>query len=98
MPGKLRLAGRGNGSKQNLWWFLSCSVVSDSSPTPWTVAFQALLSMGFLMQEYWNGLPFPSPGYLLDPEIEPRSPAFQADSLLSEPPGKPIDHAETMIS
>ena len=41
------------------------------------------------MQEYWNGLPFPSPGFLPDPGIESGSPALQADSLLSEPPGKP---------
>ena len=63
-------------------------VVSDSV-TPWTVAHQALLSMGFSRQECSSGLPFPSPGDLPDPEIEPRSPALQADSLPSEPPGKP---------
>ena len=57
--------------------------------TPWTVAHQAPLSMGFSRQEYWSGLPFPSPGDLPDPGIEPRSPALQADSLTSEPPGKP---------
>ena len=57
--------------------------------TPWTVAYQALLSMGFSRQEYWSGLPFPSPGDLPDPGIEPRSPALQADALTSEPPGKP---------
>jgi len=44
--------------------------------------------MGFCRQEYWSGLPFPSPGYLLDPGIEARSPALQADALPSEPPGK----------
>ena len=66
--------------------------------TPWTVAHQVPLFMGFPWQEYWNGLPFPSPGDLLDPEIEPTSPAFQADSLPSEPPGKPIDHVEAVIS
>ena len=54
----------------------------------WTVARQALLSMGFPRQEYWSGLPFPSPGDLPDPGIEPGSPSLQADSLLSEPPGK----------
>ena len=54
--------------------------------TPWTVAYQALPSMGFSRQEYWSGLPFPSPGDLPDPGIEPRSPAFQADALTSEPP------------
>ena len=51
--------------------------------TPWTVAYQAPPSMGFSRQEYWSELPFPSP----DPEIEPGSPAFQADTLTSEPPG-----------
>ena len=57
--------------------------------TPWTVAHQAPLSMGFSRQEYWSGLPFPSPGDLPDPGIKPRSPALQADALTSEPPGKP---------
>ena len=52
--------------------------------TPWTVANQAPLSMGFSRQEYWSGLPFPSPGDLPNPGIEPRSPAFQADALTSE--------------
>ena len=89
MPGKLRLAGRGNGSKQNLLWFLSCSVVSDSSPTPWMVALQALLSMGFLRQEYWRGLPFLSPGDLLDPGIEPTSSALEGRFFTTKPPGKP---------
>ena len=56
--------------------------------TPCTVAYQAP-SMGFSRQEYWNGLPFPSPRDLLDPGIEPRSPALQVDALPSEPPGKP---------
>ena len=57
--------------------------------TPWTVACQAPPSMGFSRQEYWSGLPFPSPGDLPNPGIKPRSPALQADSLPSEPPGKP---------
>ena len=57
--------------------------------TPWTVAHQAPPSMGFSGQEYWSGLPFPSPGDLPDPGIEPRSPSLQADALTSEPPGKP---------
>ena len=56
--------------------------------TPWTVARQPPLSMGFSRQEYWSGLPFPSPGDLPDPGIEPRSPALQADALSCEPPGK----------
>ena len=57
--------------------------------TPWTVAYQAPPpSMGFSRQECWSGLPFPSPGDLPDPGIEPGSPALQADALPSEPPGK----------
>ena len=55
----------------------------------WTVACQASLSMVFSRQENWSVLPFPSPGNLPDPEIEPESPALQADSLPSEPQGKP---------
>ena len=54
----------------------------------WTVAFQAPLSMEFSRQEYWSGLPFPSPGDLRDPGIEPRS-ALQADSSPTELQGKP---------
>ena len=57
--------------------------------TPWTVAYQSPLSMGFSRQEYWSGLPFPSPGDLPDPGVKPRSSALQADTLPSEPPGKP---------
>ena len=58
--------------------------------TPWTTAAcQAPLSMRFSRQGYWSGLPFPSPGDLPDPGIEPGSPALQADALPSEPPGKP---------
>ena len=57
--------------------------------TPWTVACQAPPSMGFSRQEYWSGLPFPSPGDLPYPGIEPGSPALQADSLPSEPQEKP---------
>ena len=56
--------------------------------TPWTIALQALLSMGFSRQEYWSGLPFPSPEDLPDPGIEPRSPVLQADSLPSELQGR----------
>ena len=57
--------------------------------TPWTAVYQAPPSMGFSRQEYWSGLPFPSPGDFPDPGIEPGSPAFQADALTSEPAGKP---------
>ena len=61
--------------------------MSDSLLTPWTIAHQAPLSMGFPRQEYCSGLPFPPPGYPPGPGIEPGSPALQADSLPSEPPG-----------
>ena len=58
--------------------------------TPWTVAHQASPSMGFSRQEYWSGLPFPSPGDLPDPGIEPGSLTLEAAALTSEPPGKPL--------
>ena len=72
------------------------SEVAQSCPTLcdlWTVAHQAPPSMGLSRQEYWSGLPFPSPGDLPDPGIEPRSPTLQAEALTSEPPGwyKPLD-------
>ena len=57
--------------------------------TPWTVAYKVPPSMGFSRQEYWSGLPFPYPGSLPDPGIELRSPALQADSLLTELSGTP---------
>ena len=62
--------------------------VSQSCPT--LIAQQVPLSMGFSGQEYWSGLPFLSSGDLPDPEIEPVSPALQANPLPSEPPGKPM--------
>ena len=57
--------------------------------TPWTVTHQAPPSVEFSRQDYWSGLPFPSPGELPDPGIEPRSPALWADALPSQPPEKP---------
>ena len=60
------------------------------SATLCTIALWAHLSMELSRQEYWRGLPLPSPGHLPDPGIEPRSPALQAVSLRAEPPGKPI--------
>ena len=65
--------------------------MSDSFATPRTIAHQASLSMGFPRQEYWRGLPFPSPGDLSNPGNELGSPELQADSLPSETPGKPTD-------
>ena len=68
---------------------------------PWTVVYQASLSMGFSRPEYWSGLPFPSPGDLPDLGIELMSPALQADALPSEPPGKPfnsVQYSHSVIS
>ena len=71
---------------------LSLSLGAKSCPDscdPMDVACQTRLSMGFFRQEYWSGLPFPSPGDLPDPGIKPRSPALQADSLPTELEGSP---------
>ena len=57
--------------------------------SPWTIVYQAPPSMECSIQEYWSGLPFPSPENLPDPGIEPGSPTLQVDALLSVPPGKP---------
>ena len=65
--------------------------------TLWVIAHQVPLSMGFPKQEYWNGLPLPSPGDLPNPGIELGSPALQADSLQSEPPGKPTDMYKNIL-
>ena len=64
-----------------LYMCVSCSVVSNSFVIPWTVAHQVPLSMEFSRQEYWDGLPFPSPGDLPNPGTECGSPALQADSF-----------------
>ena len=95
--------GQGTEIPQAMWqWLLDFlkylyssfgggGLVAKSCPTlatPWTVACQGPLSVGFSRQEYWSGLPFPPPGDLPDPEIEPRSPALQADSLSAELQGK----------
>ena len=77
--------------RKNLEDYGGGGVVTKSCPTlvtPWTVACQASLTMGFSRQEYWSGLPFPSPGDLPNPGIEPRFPALQADSLPTELWGK----------
>ena len=89
-----KLAGEpGTHGRVNVFTESSNSLVAKSRPTlatPWTVAHQAPLSMGFSRQEYWSGLPFPSPGDLPDPGIEPGSPELQADSLPTELRGKPV--------
>ena len=74
MFGFCGICGRISGVRQ-------CTKSCPTLATPWTGACQAPLSMGFSRQEYWSGLPFPSPGDLPDPGIEPRSPALQADSF-----------------
>ena len=69
-----------------------CYLVAKSCPTlvtPWTVALQAPLSVGFQRKEYWRGLSFPSPKYLPDSGIEGASPALAGRFLTTEPPGKP---------
>ena len=71
-----------------IWTCQSLSCVQLFA-SPWTVACQAPLSMGFSRQEYWSRLPFPSPGNLPNPGIKSGSPLLQADSLLSKPPRKP---------
>ena len=77
---------------QGPFGFSSESEAAQSCPTlcnPVGCSLPAPPSIGFSRQEYWSGLPFPSPGDLPDPGIKPRSPALQADNLTSEPPGKP---------
>ena len=64
--------------------------MSDSFVTLWTVACQAPLSMGFPRQEYWSGKPFPPPGDLSHPEIEPESPTLAEEFFTTEPSGKPL--------
>ena len=83
MPCKILLPAHGGGG----------GLVAKSCPTlttPWTVACQAPLSMGFTRQEYWNGLPFPSPADLPDPGIKPASPALAGRFFTREPPGKSL--------
>ena len=73
--------------------YFSCSIISDSFETPWTIAHQIPLSIRFSRQEYWSGLPFPPPGAFPEPEIEPAfpvsPPTLQKCSLPTEPSRKP---------
>ena len=106
IPGSGRSSGVGNcnplqyscleNSRQDrgTWWAISCSLVTQSCPTLWPHGLQPtrlLCPWVFSRQEYWAGLPCPPTGDLPKPGVEPRSPALQADSLPSEPPGKPED-------
>ena len=75
--------------------------MSNSFVTSWTVALQAPLSMGFPREEYWSGLPFSSPGDLLDPVIEPGSPALTGGLFTTEAPGSPNElwsHANSVMA
>ena len=75
----------------------TCSVISDSSATPWIVAHQAPLSMGLSRQGFCSGLPFPSPGDLLKPGIEPASPTLAGRFFTTESPGKPRSLCNRML-
>ena len=87
----------GNPRDEGAWWAAVCGVAQSrtrlkrlSSSSSRTVAYQASPSTRFFRQEYCSGLPFPSPGDLPNPRIEPRSPTLQTDGLTSEPPGKTV--------
>ena len=86
---KLRLEGQAEFGVGRVRVFVPVCSVTQSCPTPWTAAHQAPLSGGLPRQEAWSRLLFPAPEDLPDPGTEPRAPALQADSLSSEPPGKP---------
>ena len=70
--------------------------MSNSFVTPWTRACQTPLSIGFLRQEYWSGMPFPSPGDIPDPGIEPEPATLAGGFYITEPPWKPISMYEKM--
>ena len=78
------------GQKEFLLLLFSLQVVSNSFVPLWTIAHQAPLSMGFYSQEYWSGLPCPSPGDLPHPGIKPASPASAHGFFTTEPPKKPV--------
>ena len=84
------------------WYFTSfvCVLVTQSCPTqtPWTIARQAPLSMGLLRQEYWSGLPFPSPGDHPDPGFEPAFPVLAGRFFTTEPPGKSENESHSVVS
>ena len=80
-----------NYSMSSFSHFLASSSSIRLFVTPWTVAYQAPLSMEFSRQEYWSGQPVLSPGNLPNPGIKTGSPALKVDSLPSEPPGKPLN-------
>ena len=83
---KFKIINTSHTSHMYAW---ACHLVLSNSETLWTVARQAPLSMGFSRQEHWSGSPCPLPGDLPNPGTKPGSPALHAESLPSEPPGKP---------
>ena len=88
----IRFPSTGFASNHHIWkWKVKVKSLSCVRlfATPWTVAHQPPPSMEISRQEYWSGLPFPSPGDVPNPGIEPMSPTLQADTLAPEPPGKP---------
>ena len=103
-PGGWRLVvlpSSGRKAGDRTWQMLRVSSVPGSlwlqlslGDIMWTVARPAPLSTGFSRQEYWSGQPFPSPGDLPDPRIEPGSPALRADTLSPEPPGKLLETSD----
>ena len=82
------VVGRGHYWREDCMLDFSCSILSDSFATPWTIAHQAPLSMGFPGQEHWSGLPFPPPGDLPDLGIESVSPALANRFFTTESPGQ----------
>ena len=98
-PGKLQSTGlqRGQTGLSNFTFTFTCAQLPQSCLTlcdPWTVAHQAPLSISAPRQEYWNGLPFSSPGDLPNPEIELVSPALAGRLFTTEPPGKPTVYSK----
>ena len=84
--------------KTHTYTYLLCLVTQSCLPPHGLQPARLLCSWGFSRQEHWSGLPCPPPGDLPNPEIKPRSPTLQADSLLSEPPGKPKNTGVSSLS
>ena len=109
IPGSQSSPGEGNGNplqhprlenpmdRGTLLLLLSHFSHIQLLATPWIVAHQAPLSKGFPRQEYWSGLPFPSPGELLNPGVKPAPPAVGGRSFTTEPPGKPTEESGRQV-
>ena len=93
-----RTLGKNYGKLKEVCAVLSCFSRVQLFVTPWTVVRQAPLSMRFSRQEYWSGKPFPPPGDLPNPGIQLGSPALQADSLPTKPPGKHINKIKKILT